>query len=337
ESAGSDPGPACYGRGGTEPTFTDAMVVLGYLNPEAIAGGEVQICAELAHRAIADRLARPLACSLEAVAYGILTLASATMKRAVKAVTTNRGRDPRDFTLFAFGGNGPVAATALAEELGITRILVPPGPGVFSAFGLPLSDVEREVSRSVMLPCTSSSAAALVALLQALEAEARQGLTADGHDASAARIERLAELRFAGQAFELSVPVQVEHFSAKALAEAFVAEHRRSYGHGSEQEPVQVVTLRLRARIPRPRPSTILWPKPRRMPRGERRAFFGPRCGWLSVAVLCRGDLGADWREGPLIVEEDDATTIVAPGWKVRRDTHCIMEIRRETVDAYGR
>lgn len=327
ESAGADPGPACYGRGGVEPTFTDAMVVLGYLNPERLAGGEVTIHAERAHRAIADRIARPLGRPVEEIAFGILSLAAATMTRAVKAVTTHRGRDPREFALFAFGGNGPVAAAALAEALGITRILVPPGPGVFSAFGLPLSDIEREAARSVMRPCTGCVAPVLAAALAGLEAEARAGLAADGLDAESALIERFAELRFAGQAFELAVPLGHAGIAPEELAAAFVREHRRTYGHGSESDPVQLVTLRVRARIPRARPAGIRWPRPRSAVHGERQAYFGPAQGRLAAAVLGRGDLGPSWRPGPLIVEEDDSTTVVPPGWCARRDERDVIEL----------
>lgn len=333
ESAGADPGPACYGRGGTAPTFTDAMVVLGYLNPERIAGGEVAVHPDLAARALHDHIARPLGRPLREVAHGILSVAAATMTRAVKAVTTHRGRDPRDFALIAFGGNGPLAAAALADELGIRRILVPPGPGVFSAFGLPLSDLEHELSRSVMLPCTDAAEPALAAGLAALEAEALAGLAADGVDPGAARIERIAELRFAGQAFELGVPVAPGPVSAAVLARDFVAEHRQTYGHGSEGDPVQVVALRLRARVPRGHAGAIRWRAVRAVPGGRRAVFFGPALGSHPTPVIGRTDLGPAWQAGPAIVEEDDATTVVPPGWRVRRDPQDNLELGKEAPD----
>ncbi len=144
------PVPVCYGAGGTEPTFTDAMVALGYLNPVAIAGGRVKLDAERARRVLRERVAQPLGLSLEEAAHGIYTVAAATMTRAVKAVTTYRGRDPRDFTLVAFGGNGPIAAAAVAASLSMKKVLVPPAPGVFSAVGLLLADVEHEFSNTVL-------------------------------------------------------------------------------------------------------------------------------------------------------------------------------------------
>ena len=333
ESAGADPGPACYGRGGQAPTFTDAMVVLGYLNPDRIAGGEVTVHRDLAARALTERIAGPLGKPLVEIAHGILSVAAATMTRAVKAVTTHRGRDPRDFALFAFGGNGPLAATAIAEELGIRRILVPPGPGVFSAFGLPLSDLEHEMARSVMLPCVAASEPVLASVLASLEEEALAGLVADGADPSSARIERVAELRFAGQAFELGVPLASGAVEATALARDFVAEHRQTYGHGSEKDPVQVVALRLRARVARGHPGPIRWAAARTAPDRRRQVYFGPVHGDCLTPVIGRADLDLDWRSAPLIVEEDDATTVVPPGWRARRDPQDNIELRKDPGD----
>jgi N-methylhydantoinase A len=331
ESAGADPGPACYGRGGEAPTFTDAMVVLGYINPDFIAGGEVAVHRHLAERALTERIARPLGKPLVEVAHGILAVAAATMTRAVKAVTTYRGRDPRDFALFAFGGNGPLAAAAIAEELGIQRIVVPPGPGVFSAFGLPLSDLEHEVARSVMLPCVPASEPELGSVLSSLQEQVLEGMAADGADPASAQIERIAELRFVGQAFELAVPLAQDSADAAALARDFLAEHRQTYGHGSETDPVQVVALRLRARVSRGHPGRIRWAAAR-APTGQyRQVYFGPRHADCPTPVIGRADLDHDWRPGPLIVEEDDATTVVPPGWRARRDLHDNIELRRDT------
>src|ERR1700722_6929306 len=158
-SAGAEPGPACYGLGGSEPTFTDAMVVLGYLNPTMLAGGRVRLDRALAQRAIAEQVAAPLGLSTIDAAWGTYAVAAANMTRAVKAVSTYRGRDPRDFVLMAFGGNGPVASVAIARALGMSRVIVPPAPGVFSAFGLLCSDTEYVVSRTLFRRMSEGTAA----------------------------------------------------------------------------------------------------------------------------------------------------------------------------------
>lgn len=321
QSAGANPGPACYGRGSDLPTFTDAMVVLGYLNPRALAGGEVTIDAELARKAIGDRVAAPLGLGLEEAAFGIYTLASTAMTRAVKAVTTFRGRDPRDFLLCAFGGNGPVAATAIAAELGIRHVLIPPAPGVFSAFGLPLTQVEHERSRSVMLPCTAEHAPSLRQMLARLEAETRAALAADGVREEDMLITPLADLRYTGQAFELTVEMSRDA-DIEALRHAFCAEHRRTFGHGSGEDPMTVVSLKVLGRGREEAPDRFAWPEdPAHGEGAVRRAYFGPRHGAIEVPVITRGQLDASPRPGPLIIEEYDATCVVPPNALVRRDS----------------
>ena len=151
DSAGAEPGPVCYGRGGTEPTITDCNLVLGYLDPAGLVGGALKLDVEAARAAIARSLAEPLHRSVEEAAYGMLRLASASMMRAIRAVSVERGRDPRQFALLAFGGNGPLFAAAIAAELGITRVIVPPLPGVFSAFGLLVADTEHHATRSLRM------------------------------------------------------------------------------------------------------------------------------------------------------------------------------------------
>lgn len=321
QSAGANPGPACYGRGSDEPTFTDAMVVLGYLNSASIAGGEVEIRAELARKAIEERVARPLHLEVEEAAYGIYTLAGAAMTRAVKAVTTFRGRDPRDFTLFAFGGNGPVAASAIAAELGIRDIMVPPAPGVFSAFGLPLSEVEHELTRSVMRSCTGENAGAFREVFERLKSQARAALAKDGIAENDMLLTPLADMRFTGQAFELTIVLPDGEVDVNRLREAFSAEHRRTFGHGSAADGMTVVNLKVLARGLGKAPSRFRWPDDIRIPVGTtRRAYFGPTYGMMETPVVSRNMLEESPRAGPLIVEEYDATCVVPPNAKVRRD-----------------
>ena len=243
-SAGAIPGPACYGLGGTEPTFTDAAVVLGYVNPGYLVGGKVRIDAQLSRDAMQFKVAAPLGLGLLEAAHGVYRIAVATMTRAVKAVSTYRGRDPRDFALVAFGGNGPVVAVAIARELRMRRVLIPPVPGVFSAAGLLFSNVEHTQQRSVLRRTTELSAEHLIAAFERLEMQVRDEMRKEGIAASRIGIKRLADLRYTGQAFELSIPVP-DNTDVAALEAAFHAEHTRTYGHSSDGDPVDLINIRV--------------------------------------------------------------------------------------------
>jgi N-methylhydantoinase A len=323
ESAGSDPGPVGYARGGTEPTLTDALLTLGYLNPGSLAGGGVELDADAARRAIEERVARPLGLSAQDAAYGVFTLAAATMTRAVKAVSTYRGRDPRDFVLCAFGGNGPVAAAAIARALQMRRVLVPPAPGVFSATGLLLADVEREFVQTLLTRAADAGPETLGRAYAALEAVARDSLGHDGYTAADIELVRSADVRYAGQAYELTVPVGANGADPTVLANAFHREHERTYGHASTGDPVDVVNVKVRARVPRGARGTLRGgPDGRAEPaaEGSRRAYFGAAHGLLDVPVLTRSLLTAGERPGPLIVDEYDSTCVVPPGCRAALD-----------------
>ena len=249
QSAGAFPGPVCYDLGGTEPTVTDANVVLGYLNPAYLAGGGVALRAELSHRAFAERVAAPLGLAVEDAAYGAHLIAVSNMIRAIKSVSSERGRDPRDYVLCAFGGNGPVFAAAMARALEMTAVVIPPLPGVFSAVGLLASAVEHHLSRSYLRPLRDLDPAEVAARYGELEAEGSAQLVAEGYPAARIALARTADLRYHGQSFELTVPVRAGALTAQDLAdleEAFGREHERTYGHrAGEDEPVELVGLRL--------------------------------------------------------------------------------------------
>lgn len=329
ESAGADPGPACYGRGGVNATVTDALVVLGYLNDRHLAGGDMPIDAALAEQALDEVLAGPLGLSRIEAAYGALSLTIATMTRAVKAVSTYRGRDPREFALCAFGGNGPVVAAAIAEALDISRVLVPPSPGVFSAAGLVFSSWEYHFARTVPRRARTPTQVELEALYAGLEADVRAAVARDGGDGDSIGLTRLADLRYGGQAYELTVPVGPDGPDPAELALRFAQEHERTYGHSSD-DPVQLANLRVIARqidtdgrLPGHGGS-----QNGAGPSGTvRAAFFGP-AGTLSTPILARSNLGSDPRPGPLIIEEYDATCVVPPGWSAQLDAHGNIELR---------
>ena len=247
ESAGADPGPACYGLGGDEPTLTDALVVLGYLNPEYLTGGTVPIDADAATLAV-ESVAALLGQDTTEAAYGVFQLAVATMTRAVKAVSTYRGRDPREFVLCGFGGNGPVVAVAIARALQMRRVLVPLAPGVFSAAGLLLSEIEHEFVRTLLARGDGASSEVLHAGYRELEAEAELALVAEGVSREAIAISRFADIRYAGQAYELTMPVAAGAPDLGRIAADFNAEHHRTYGHASADAPIDIVNLKLTAR-----------------------------------------------------------------------------------------
>jgi N-methylhydantoinase A len=332
-SAGAVPGPVCYGNGGVDPTFTDAMVVLGYLNPVSIAGGRVKLDAERARRVLQERIADPLGLSLVDAAHGIYTVAAATMTRAVKAVTTYRGRDPRDFTLVAFGGNGPIAASAVAEALSMRRVLVPPAPGVFSAVGLLLADVEHEFTGSVLICASNLSEVEFRRVFADLEARARATMLDEGHPSDLIRLKRVAELRYAGQAYELAVPVRTVDRFADVLTH-FHEEHFRTYGHRSDADPVDFVSIRIFARV-EPLETQMDYARlaSQAARHGQvqaqtaRRAYFGKSVGFVDTPVISRAVLGSNWRSGPLIVEEYDSTCVIPPGARARIDELGNIEI----------
>lgn len=328
-SAGAFPGPLCYDLGGTEPTITDANVLLGYINPAYLVGGALRLNADKTRDVFAETIAKPLGLSLAHAAYGAHQIAASNMIRAIKAVSTERGRDPRDYALFAFGGNGPLFAAGMAEALQMTRILVPPSPGLFSAFGLLYAEVEHHYSRTFRRLLGRVDAHELREAWDQLTREAVAQLRADGFSPEQMRLRKSATMHYQGQTFELTVPVRDGPLDAEALAElaeAFGQEHERTYGHrAGPEEPVEIVTLQVVGQgLPdRPRVPRKLFPalpaQERRSP--ARQAYFGPRVGWLETAVLRRADLVAP-HDGPCIVEEYDATCVVPPKAKAVLDAY---------------
>jgi N-methylhydantoinase A len=337
ESAGAVPGPVCYGQGNDEPTVTDANVALGYLNPAQLVGGALLLDAAKARAALADKIARPLGMRVEDAAYGAHRIAASNMIRALKAVSSERGRDPREFALVAFGGNGPLFAAGMAEAMAMPLVLVPPSAGVFSSFGLLYAEVEYYFTRTRKVVLRRAAPDALQAIADSLESAARARLAADGFAPDRIEIRRSASLHYQGQSFELRVPMaagRLDQAALAALEEAFGAEHARSYGHrAGADEPVELVSLEIVGRgIPeRPRADAaaaaalapdIAIAAPRRP------AYFGPAQGWLEAAIINRGDLRMP-HVGPCIVEEYDATCLVPPGWTARLDPHGNIALRR--------
>jgi N-methylhydantoinase A len=329
-SAGSVPGPACYGSGGTEPTLTDALIALGYLAERELGGGAIRLSRERACAALERVVAGPLGRPVEDTAHGILQLAVATMTRAVKAVTTYRGRDPRDFALCAFGGNGPLVGVEIARALGIGQVLVPPAPGVFSALGLLFSDSEHEVVRTLMLRGEAITPAALQAAFEEIGAEAVDYLSRDGVGGAAVSLARFADVRYTGQAYELTVLVPPGPLDLAQIARDFTAEHVRTYGHGSIDDPLDVVSVRALARLERTaarRYDPLAAVRAAAPAEGLRPAFFGPAVGTIETPTCNRAALLAGERAGPLLVDEVDSTCVVPPGCAARLDSFGNIEV----------
>jgi len=335
ESAGARPGPVCYDIGGTIPTITDANVVLGYINPEHLVGGALKLNAAKAREALGRQIAEPLGMRVEDAAFGAHRIAASNMIRAIRAVSTERGRDPREFALFAFGGNGPLFAAEIASALGMKRIVVPPSAGLFSSFGLLYADVEHHLSRTFRRRLRGEDLALVDAAWRQLEEEARAQLAAEGFGEDAVRIVRSAAMHYVGQSFELIVPVPdgpVDARLAARLEEAFGEEHERVYGHrAGPEEPVELVSMQvvgMGLREGRNVPEELRASRPEPEPGPPRRAYFGSGHGWTETRVLRRSDLrhGA---KGPIIVEEYDSTTVVPPGAHAKLDSagNIVIEI----------
>jgi N-methylhydantoinase A len=336
ESAGAAPGPVCYDAGGKIATVTDANLILGYLNPGHLVGGALKLNADKARAVFAASIAEPLGMSLEAAAYGAHQIAASNMIRAIKSVSTERGRDPREFALFAFGGNGPLFACGMAAALGITKVIVPPAPGLFSSFGLLYADIEHHYARSFRRLLRRADLREIERAWGELAEQASRQLAIEGFTGARARLIRSAALHYKGQSFDLVVPVPdgpIDERMVATLEEAFGAEHERTYGHRAGiEEPVELVAIQVVGQGLREGPSVpdrMVSSRPEPVPGPPRRVYFGER-GWIETPVLRRSDL-ARRRTGPLIVEEYDATCVVPPGAVAELDRAGCILIALET------
>jgi N-methylhydantoinase A len=306
------------------------MILLGYINPDFLVGGDLKLNRAKAERVMQAVVAGPMDRSLTDTAFGIFQVAAGTMVRAVKAVSTYRGRDPRDFTLLAFGGNGPVFATEIAAMLEMNRIVVPLHPGVFSAYGRLRSPIEHELTRSFLKLLMEAGDGSMQALIEELEARLVVFVRDEGCDPADLQMRRFADLRYYGQAHELTVPVAADakgNPDLAATAEAFHAEHERTYGRRADASPVQIVNVRVLGTVVGDDrividPAAILDAAPRRPAVSNRSVYFGPRFGRQDTPVIGRADLGDAPRRGPLVLEEYDTTCVIPPDWSAVRDQH---------------
>jgi N-methylhydantoinase A len=334
-SAGAVPGPVCYRAGGTQPTLTDANLLLGYLNQDALLGGTLAIDRDYARQVFESAIAAPLGLGVDEAAYGVHRIGAANMVRVVRAVSSERGRDPRGFGLVAFGGNGPVHAALVAAELSMRRVIVPPAPGLFSAFGLLGAELTHHFSRTVLRPTHAVRPDDLEHAFGELEQAARTTLAAEGFSDGACHLQRSVDARYVGQSFELRLPLEADPFTEqrlRAVEARFGAEHQRTYGHRADDDPIELVNLRVAAtgRGDSPRSVTAAYTLSESNGTATSRpAYFGPQHGWLETPIIARSELDSTPRRGPLIVEEYDATTIVPPGCAAWRDAahNIVLEV----------
>ncbi|WP_338726912.1 hydantoinase/oxoprolinase family protein [Haladaptatus sp. DJG-WS-42] len=318
-SAGADPGPACYGHGGTEPTVTDANVVLGLINPDANFGGSIDLSKEAAEDALAP-LAAKLDCSVLEAAQAVYDIVNMNMVESARVLSVQQGIDPREFSFVSFGGAGPLHAAAVARELGTERVVVPPRPGILSAVGLVYSDVRRTASKTNISRLADTPAATLEQQFTDLEAAARSGIGVP----ESATVTRHTDLRFAGQAHEISVetPAELTAEDLDALADRFRARHDERYGFVMESD-IEVVTCRVAVTVPGEKP-TIQWEIDDVADAGTRDVYLDGH--HHTATVLERQTLPPGYETtGPAIVEMEDSTAVVLPDQTLRIDDHYNM------------
>ena len=336
DSAGADPGPICYDHGGMQVTITDANLVLGVLHPDKFLGGRMKLNKPKAERLLEEKIARPLGLNLLEAADGILKIINVKMEEAIKAVSSQRGYDIRDFTLVAFGGGGPMHAGKIVLDLGIPSLLIPFAPGVTSALGLLMSDVKHDYVRSKLAPLKGLDPNEINRLFSQLIEQARQELRAEGFNESEMEIEASVDLRYAGQGYELTVPSPSPPLKPEdldLLRQRFDSQHEQAHGHKAETEPVELVSLRLVSLglVPQARlsPAAASGRKVEAARTGERKIFFGQEHGLLDCQIYSRELLEPGHAvSGPAVIEQMDTTTVIHPEQEAFVDSYRNMMVK---------
>jgi len=334
-SAGSNPGPACYGNGGVEPTVTDANLILGRLSATAFLGGEMNLDVERARAAVHDRIAVPLGLDLNEAAEGMIRVVNATMVKGIRVVSVAKGYDPREFCMVAFGGAGPAHASELARELDIPNVLVPIAPGVTSALGLLMTDMRHDYVRTVLRLAEESAHKELGRQYMEMESEALQQMSREAISKKQVTLLRVADARYLGQGFELEVPVRggnLESQHITSLVEQFHEAHRKRYGYGNPDNPVEIVNLRIAAIVSLPRPqfrAASTNPVPATSVKlGSREVYFDGQP--VSTDIYNRSLLHSGHViQGPAIIEQLDTTTVVWPNQTARVDAYANLMLSR--------
>ena len=328
QSAGADPGPVCYGAGGTEPTITDANLVLGRLNPSFFLGGEIELDVETARQAIQEECADPLSLDVVEAAHGIVEIANAAMVNALRLVSVQRGYDPRDFVLTAFGGAGPVHANRLAAEIDVPTTIIPMSPGTTSAMGLLVTDLKHDYSTTLIQHVDQLDTAAMEETYQELEAQGGASLEREKVRQEDISFLRQVDMRYVGQSYELTVPLPAEQLDPSKIdrvLEQFHIEHDRAYGYSAPTEPVEFVNLRLTAigKIAKPRLRELKGNNTdiAAAQKATRSVYFAESDSYVECPIYDRYRLGPGCvLTGPAIVEEIDSTTVIHPGYRAQVD-----------------
>jgi N-methylhydantoinase A len=334
KSAGADPGPVCYGRGGTEPTVTDCNLLLGYLDKASLLNGELPIDHAAAAAAVRKRLAEPLAVDTRTAAAAVIDIVNHAMAEVLKIVSIERGHDPRDFALAAFGGAGPLHAAALASELGIAEVICPPIPGAFSALGLIGTDLKRDYVQTLYVTAATADFAAVEAAFVALESKGAAMLDRAGVAPERRRFERSVDARYPRQSHELLVPFPPRAVDPAALAEiadAFHDRHLHTYGHDNRSEPVQIVSVRVTA-IGTMGPLVIrdtVAPPGTDAVKAKRQVWFH-ETGMIDAAIYDRKRMPAGLKVvGPVVIESLESTILVPPGWQAKMNADGFVLLTR--------
>ena len=325
-SAGAEPGPAAYGRGGSEPTVSDANLVMGRLHPDRFLGGKMKLDREAAKAALDEKIATPLSMSVEAAAAGIVRIANASMERAVRVSSAEKGYDPRDITLVAFGGAGPMHAAALAQAVGIERVLVPEHPGVFSAVGLVMADIRHDFAQTKVFGGDAINADNLAPLFTGLDTDGRAALDRDGVPAESQDLQRSADFRYVGQAYEVNVAVpagELDDAAVAAIVQGFHDLHQQLYAHHHPEKPVEFVSGRVAAigLMAAPPIQSATTTGASAEPKETRKVYFDEAEGFVDTTIYDRSTLGPGAAfDGPAVVEQIDTTTVVHPGQRAYVD-----------------
>ncbi|HTR37621.1 MAG TPA: hydantoinase/oxoprolinase family protein [Bryobacteraceae bacterium] len=334
-SAGARPGPACYGHGGVEPAVTDALVLLGWVRPQSFLGGRMKLYPERAEKAISG-LAEQLNQTVRSAAQGMIDIAVAHTNRCVRLVSVQRGYDPRDYVIYAYGGMGPVVGALVAQEMKIDRVVIPPHPGLFSALGLLMSDLKRIYRKTGFTPISSDTPGVVAAAFDLLGAEAIEEFAGYGYTASQLQWETWAEMRYRGQGFELPVPIDLHKLELEGrtyLSQLFHQAHRSRYGTAAPNDNIELVSYRLVAQVPSE------WRQADQFHGGDRApepviekgsvTFAGEEHDCLFVR---REGLPAGFSiSGLAIIEEATATTVVPPGWRMTAGPEGALLLEQET------
>jgi len=327
QSAGASPGPACYGRGGVKPTLTDAHVFCRTIDPDNFVGGEFPLDREASIRAIVE-LAEECGMSSEDLAEAIIKISINNMVQAVRVVSTERGHDPRHYTLVPFGGAGPLHAVTLAEELGIERLVVPRHAGIMSAFGLLVADIVRDYVRTNIRVTSTISTKEIRGNFKAIVQQATDEFTAYGYKAAILDFDTSLDLRYAGQAFEIAVPVS-SGMTLKSIERCFHEAHLKRYGHASNEEEIEIVNYRVKARVKAEEKNLDFTEEESAAAAQQRDVFLDGH--WTSCSFIDRRSLGiGDSLSGPVLIQEETSAFLLNAGWKVTVEKNQALLVVRE-------